>query len=63
MHFSKDSHPYIIKNISFEKIDDFRKTLMDCHINWQSDTPFYAMSTMKLISQLMKVIKKLLILP
>lgn len=45
MHFSNDSHPYIIKNISFEKIDDFRKTLMDCHINWQSDTPFYAMST------------------
>jgi ribosomal protein S18 acetylase RimI-like enzyme len=45
IRFSECSAPYSIKHISFEKIDSFRNSLMDCHINWQSDTPFYAMST------------------
>lgn len=45
MLFSKGLQSYDIKQISFEKIDSFRKTLIDCHINWQSDTPYYAMST------------------
>lgn len=45
MIFSKSSHSYDIKQIPFEKVDEVRKSLFDCHINWQSDTPFYAMST------------------
>lgn len=45
MIFSKGSMSNDIKQIPFEKVDELRKSLIDCHINWQSDTPFYAMST------------------
>lgn len=37
--------PYTVKEISFDVLDAFRETLTDCHINWQSDTPYYASST------------------
>lgn len=36
---------YDVKDISFEKLDAFRKSMPDCHINWQSDTSSYALST------------------
>lgn len=29
----------------FDDVADFRTTLTDCHIHWQSDTPYYANST------------------
>ncbi|MFZ5354071.1 MAG: GNAT family N-acetyltransferase [Bacillota bacterium] len=39
------SNPYDINSISFDAIDSFRKSLNDCHINWQSDTPSYSGSS------------------
>lgn len=35
---------YTLSEISFDTLEDFRKSLPYCHINWQSDTPFYAAS-------------------
>lgn len=37
--------PYTLKEIPFDTLDSFRRSLPDCHINWQSDTPYYAGST------------------
>ena len=34
--------PYNIIEISFEMLEAFRNALPDCHINWQSDTPYYS---------------------
>lgn len=34
-----------LKEITFGEVEAFRKTLTDCHIHWQSDTPYYAAST------------------
>ncbi|MHB0883281.1 GNAT family N-acetyltransferase [Paenibacillus sp. SEL1] len=39
------SSSYIFKEVTFDDIAAFRKTLIDCHIHWQSDTPYYATST------------------
>lgn len=39
------SSSYILKEVTFDDIAAFRKTLTDCHIHWQSDTPYYATST------------------
>ena len=36
---------YTLKEIPFDTLDSFRRSLPDCHINWQSDTPCYADST------------------
>lgn len=33
---------YTLKEIPFDTVDSFRRSLYDCHINWQSDTPSYA---------------------
>ncbi|MFZ5967179.1 MAG: GNAT family N-acetyltransferase [Bacillota bacterium] len=41
---SADTLPYTVKEISFDTLEAFRKTLSSCHINWQSDTPYYAAS-------------------
>lgn len=40
-----DTLPYIVKQVTFDKLHSFRKSLLDCHISWQSDTPYYASST------------------
>lgn len=45
LHFSEGSRSFPIREISFERLNSFRKALVDCHINWQSDTPYYAAST------------------
>ncbi|MFK4302130.1 MULTISPECIES: GNAT family N-acetyltransferase [unclassified Paenibacillus] len=39
------SSSYILKEVTFDDVAAFRKTLTDCHIHWQSDTPYYATST------------------
>ncbi|MGQ3477296.1 GNAT family N-acetyltransferase [Paenibacillus sp. TY11] len=39
------SSSYTFKKITFDDVAAFRKTLTDCHIHWQSDTPYYATST------------------
>ncbi|WP_226002276.1 GNAT family N-acetyltransferase [Paenibacillus sp. BJ-4] len=36
---------YTFKKITFDDVEAFRKTLTNCHIHWQSDTPYYAAST------------------
>jgi len=36
---------FTLKEITFDDIEALRKTLTDCHIHWQSDTPYYAAST------------------
>lgn len=41
---NKKDLPYTIREISFEKLNSFRKSLTDCHINWQSDTAYYSES-------------------
>lgn len=35
---------YSIEPISFDELNTFKNSLPDCHINWQSDTPYYAES-------------------
>ena len=42
---SGDISPCTVREISFDTLEAFRKSLPDCHINWQSDTPYYAAST------------------
>ncbi|QYK64798.1 GNAT family N-acetyltransferase [Paenibacillus sp. S25] len=39
------SSSYILKEVTFDDVAAFRKTLTNCHIHWQSDTPYYATST------------------
>ena len=41
---SADTLVYTMKQVSFDNLETFRKSLTDCHINWQSDTPCYAFS-------------------
>lgn len=36
---------HTIEEITHDKLETFRQTLADCHMNWQSDTPYYASST------------------
>lgn len=42
---STNTLPYTVKQVSFDKLESFRKSLCDCHINWQSETAYYASST------------------
>lgn len=35
---------YAVEEIAHSELTAFRESLPDCHINWQSDTPFYAAS-------------------
>ncbi|BBH23245.1 acetyltransferase [Paenibacillus baekrokdamisoli] len=37
--------PYTMEEITFDTLETFRNAFPDCHINWQSDTPYYAAST------------------
>lgn len=37
--------PYAVRELSFATLEAFRNSLPDSHLNWQSDTPYYAGST------------------
>lgn len=36
--------PYLVEEIAYSELAAFRESLPNCHINWQSDPPFYANS-------------------